>query len=514
VKSLVLALLLCAACSPAKSAYDYGPTLAQTSRLATHNSYWVNRGVTSDLFASGVGEQILDQLLLDHVRSIELDIHPDPAKPKHFLIFHTTPGNDLCTDLASCLAPVIALHDLVPSHSAIIVILELKGITTPTFDADHAPEDLDAELRLQLGSLLYTPADLLQRCQLGATLAACAQDGGWPREGEVAGRVLVAVLGNWNDFPGAQAPADWATYATAKAIDARAAFPMASSWQRDFATLSELNHSLVSSATWDAAWSQSAMLQIEAFDDPLLQSALAGNQIVRADNVFTAADRAQATALGIQLWQTDWPWDAARTDVALLPLPGATTPSALLDVDAAVRVPLPTAGEQETHAWFATQQGDARLYAAMAVGLAEGVTPCLAASAAGQPDVTGVSWCKHKIAAHHGKPGQDAPADPNGERVTYIWQACHAGACSSQLLEPQAEAIALDVKCGNGQCCATPQWLGRDKGVTAVTLAGAASDGCFAADAFTPGLMVRWDATVPHPFPSPVFVGGVASPIP
>lgn len=509
-----LLLLFVCACASEKSAYDWGPTLSQTSRLATHNSYWVNHGVTSDLFSSGVGEQILDQLLIDHVRSIELDIHPDTATPHHFLIYHTAPGNDVCTDLASCLAPVIALHDLVVSHSAVIVILELKGITTPTFDTNHTPEDLDAELRLNLGTLLYTPAHLLQRCPAAATLGDCARDHGWPYEGEVAGRVLVAVLGNWNDFPGAVAPSDWASYATAKGIGDRAAFPMASSWQRDYATLSDENRARTDAKTWDAAWTQSAMLQIEAFDDPLLKPALLANQLVRADNVFTAADRAQAAALGIQLWQTDWPWDAARTDAALQALPGASTPSQRLDVDGAAHVPAPAKGETATHAWFAAPATGDRLYAALATGLAEGVTACLASSVAGDPDADGVTWCKHKHAAQHGTVGHDPPADSAGERVGYVWQVCHAGACSTQILTPQAEAIALDVACDNGQCCAKPQWLGRDRTVVGVSVEGSLSNTCFAASTLTQGMMVRWDPASDHANAVVSFVGGVLAPLP
>ncbi len=514
MKWLLVAALLTAACSNHAGTADLGPTLSQTSRIATHNSYWVNRGVAADLFASGVGEQILDQLLLDHVRGLELDIHPDPATPHHFLIYHTAPGNDVCTDLASCLAPVLALHDLVVSHAAIVVILELKGLITPTFDAAHTPEDLDAELQANLGTLLYGPADLLQRCDIGATLVQCVRDNGWPYEGELAGRVLVAVLGNWSDLPGAVAPADWATYATGKPMASRFAFPMGSSWQRDYKTLSDDNHALVTSATWDAAWAQAAMLQVETFDDPLLKPALVANQIVRADGVFTAADRTQATALGIQLWQTDWPWDAGRTTNGLGALPGMPTPSTELDVDGAAQVPLPTAGQTATHVWFPAPSASDRLYAAMATGLADGVTLCLAAALNEDADVDGASWCKHKVVAGHAQPGGDAPANPNGERVTYLWQICHAGTCSVQRMDPQAEAVALDVACSNGQCCVTPQWLGAGKTVTAVALTGAASYACFSGTAMNHGLLARWDAAVDHSAAAIAFVGGLLSPIP
>ncbi len=514
MRALLLGLLLLASCGSPESAYDYGPTLSQTTRLATHNSYWVNHGVTSDLFSSGVGEQILDQLLVEHVRSIELDIHPDPATPHHFLVYHTAPGNGVCSDLASCLAPVTTMHDLVESHSAVIVILELKGITTPTFDADHSADDLDAELRLNLGTMLYTPGDLLTRCPSGASLVDCARERGWPYEAELAGKVLVAVLGNWNDFPGAVAPSDWAAYATSKAIRDRVAFPMGSSWQRDYTVLSEENRAMTDAKTWDAAWAQSAMLQVESFDDPLLKPAIAGNQIVRADGVFVGADREKATAVGVQLWQTDWPWDAARTDLAIVALPGANTASALLDADGGAHVPLPKAGETTTRSNLPPASGHGRLYVAAATGLAAGVTACVAASVGGQPDVEGVTWCKHKQVAAHVKPGKDPPADPNGERVTYFWQVCHASACSLQAFAPQGESFVLDVNCADGQCCAKPQWGGRYPAVVELTLSGSPSNGCFSATSLQQSVLMRWDPTVDHAHDGPVFVGHVQSGLP
>ena len=41
-------------------------------QIATHNSYWVDRGVTGDLYASGVQERLLDQLLFDRARAVEI----------------------------------------------------------------------------------------------------------------------------------------------------------------------------------------------------------------------------------------------------------------------------------------------------------------------------------------------------------------------------------------------------------------------------------------------------------
>src|SRR5439155_3779444 len=111
----------------------------------------------------------------------ELDVHPDPDQPHHFAVYHTSPGNDVCTTLDDCLQSVRILHWAAPRHSLIAVILELKGLFTSTFDADHTPADLDAELRAALGGLLWTPADLLATCQ-ATTLPACVGQVGWPGE--------------------------------------------------------------------------------------------------------------------------------------------------------------------------------------------------------------------------------------------------------------------------------------------------------------------------------------------
>src|SRR3954463_811071 len=107
----VLGLSLAAACSGGSSAPpppDAGPLTPppydHTWLVSTHNSYWVDRGVAGDLFAGGTGERLLDQLLVDPGRGVEIDIPPDPASPGAFLVYHTTPGNGLCGTLPGCLA--------------------------------------------------------------------------------------------------------------------------------------------------------------------------------------------------------------------------------------------------------------------------------------------------------------------------------------------------------------------------------------------------------------------------
>jgi hypothetical protein len=46
------------------------PSFAQVWQIATHNSYWVDRGAQGDAFAGGTSERWLDQLLYDRARAL------------------------------------------------------------------------------------------------------------------------------------------------------------------------------------------------------------------------------------------------------------------------------------------------------------------------------------------------------------------------------------------------------------------------------------------------------------
>jgi hypothetical protein len=120
----------------------------------------------------------------------------------------------------------------------VTVILELKELFDPNFVEGHDIADLDRVLLAELGPWLFRPADIAQRC-LGTTgqasLSACVARVGWPAIDSLRGRFMLALLGNW-DTTG-QGTADWARYATAGDVSARAAFPMASSWKLDWGSL-------------------------------------------------------------------------------------------------------------------------------------------------------------------------------------------------------------------------------------------------------------------------------------
>ncbi len=304
------AILLAAACSSPQAAPPAppdSPPFDAAWRISTHNSYWVDRGVPGDLFASGTQERLADQLLVDHARGVEIDIHKDPTTPGAFDVYHTVPGNSLCGTLPACLAELRAFHYALPDHEALQVTLELKEITSSIFDDAHTIDDLDGVLAAELGSLLYRPADFMSRCPGATTLEACARDAGWPTTHELRGRFIVSPMGNWDGL-GAQATKDFVDYAQHGDIRDRSGFPMSSSWQLDHESLSGTIYDLVTQADLDGAFAQSVFLQVEDLNDPHLLPFLAFHGVVRLDGAVSADDQRIRESLGAQLLQTDSPW--------------------------------------------------------------------------------------------------------------------------------------------------------------------------------------------------------------
>src|SRR6187549_2814324 len=68
-------------CKPWREGCKY-PTFDKAFRSATHNSYWVN--FIADAAGSGTQQRLLDQLLHEHVRAFELDLHFEAGHPGEF----------------------------------------------------------------------------------------------------------------------------------------------------------------------------------------------------------------------------------------------------------------------------------------------------------------------------------------------------------------------------------------------------------------------------------------------
>jgi hypothetical protein len=289
-------------------------------RAATHNSYWVNRSNIGEAYASGVQERLLDQLLFDHVRALEIDIHKDDSSAGDWRVYHTDrESNSLCTPLKECLKQLQLFHYANPSHEVVTVVLELKELIGFNFDDSHTPADLDRLLDATLGSLLYRPRDFLARCPIGATMKECARSAGWPTIQELRGRFIFTVLGNWRHcvagLPVGHGPSGWATYATwtgdrGSGVRDRSAFPM----QTDFSRFlgDDCSSELIPPGQVRAAEDASVFRQVEAVEDPAnmrtVERFLADGGIVRGRDSWKLADQAARVAAGFQMLQTDYPW--------------------------------------------------------------------------------------------------------------------------------------------------------------------------------------------------------------
>jgi hypothetical protein len=340
------------------------PKYNEVYGVATHNSYWLNRSDKADFFASGTQELLSDQLLHEHIRAIELDIHSEGAPAGRWKVYHTSDSEDFtCRYLDDCLQLLRNFQYAVPRHEVVNVMIELKNVvpytgasfpgipTNANFNDSHTIEQLDSTLRQALGPALYTPGDFLSRCAPGTTMISCQASAGWPTIDQLRGRFIVNLLGNWST-----AGADWVQYATHD-LPNRAAFPMQSVFEVDpTCTASWLNparsgvapigfraNSLdsdsfcvrdisdfdpsppIDAAARQAAFQASAFWQLEDIGSNGTAKAaafLAHNGVVRGADSYDYHPGCDAYAwqcqenrinAGYQFVQTDYPWHVVGT---------------------------------------------------------------------------------------------------------------------------------------------------------------------------------------------------------
>ena len=311
MKFIFLGCLIFSFSSAFAQSGDSSPRLNEVFQLSDHNGYWVNRH-PPEVFASGVQERILDQLLFDHSRSIEIDVHKDPFHDGQWNVFHTdAPANAFCSPFTECLKQLRQFQYAVPKHEVVTIMIELKEIVEYNFDNHHTPADFDALLESYLGDLLYRPRDFLSRCPANGadgkpiSMRECAKLVGWPTVESLRGKFIFAILGNWNwEKILGHGSAGWATYATwREGTSGRSAFPMISDWT----TTEPMSASLRA-----AAENQSIFLQGEDYSDPTylkhLQDLMVEGVLIRMDNAFSLSDQQDRVSKGFQYLQTDHPW--------------------------------------------------------------------------------------------------------------------------------------------------------------------------------------------------------------
>ena len=469
---------LLAACSEGTSSRVDAGAAAHVSLdaawlVGTHNSYWVDRGVPNDLFAGGVQENLLDQLLADHARAIELDVHPDRRAPHRYRVYHSVPGNSLCDDFADCLRPLRILQYALPRHEAVHVIIELKEFTAPNFDADHSVEDFEAILESEIGPWMIRPRDILERCGARATdpepgFLDCLGRGGWPTLAEARGRFLVSVLANFDDlYPSAKGTVDWATFALHGSLFDRSAFSMASSWKLDWDTLPAKIQQDLSREDLARARRRSAFLQVEDTADPNLAPFLAGHGLVRIDGAFSVEDQQARIALGAQIVQTDTPWvqlDDRGPAVPVRPLAAAFAAAEIVEPGDRIFLSAPAAGATfaESFAWRAADAAPASWWETVpSVGATSDALACLAA-ARSEAETATVSYllCRDKRRADRSH-SVGGSGDPDNEKIRLRVRVCRDGSCEWSLLtlddsEGRAAAIALQIAPEGRPGCVQP----------------------------------------------------------
>lgn len=297
------------------------PRLDQVWGMASHNAYWMDRDHWNpEFFATGVEELILDQLLHEHVRSLEIDLHTDDGNPGSWTIYHTNrPEFSSVHTLADACEMLRVFHHALPEHEVVNLVLEIKNTnldpadlpaTEHNFLPTHTIADLDATLRRAFGDALYTPAELLARAAPGSTLARAAAVAGWPTTDRLRGRFMVNILGWWSN-----AAYDWARYGgEPPGIAARACFPLRSIFdaQGDGTTAQWPGSAVdpVPPAWLQAARDASVFWDVLDFSFPAVPGFLAAHGIARAGDAFDFPDQAAEIARGATIIATDYPWHA------------------------------------------------------------------------------------------------------------------------------------------------------------------------------------------------------------
>jgi len=142
-------------------------------------------------------ESLSDQLEVYQLRSLELDIFPSKrgqrAPAMDWFVYHSPSDQKSSVNFLSDGLDVLKkFHDEDPNHEVITVFMDIKA----PFQSDgHLAEDLDQLLRSSLGSMLWSPSDLMARCPESFTLQNSVQKAAcdWPSLQELRGRILFVL---------------------------------------------------------------------------------------------------------------------------------------------------------------------------------------------------------------------------------------------------------------------------------------------------------------------------------
>jgi hypothetical protein len=134
---------------------DPSPTpYNQVTQKSVHNAY-------------DRDEPMIDQLLYDNVRSVEIDIHKGKgadAPAGQWWVYHIdapTQDGSTCKFLDDCLATLKAFHKAMPNHEVVTLYVDFKD----GWVNGHMPEDFDEHVSNILGrENIAAPADWVAEC--------------------------------------------------------------------------------------------------------------------------------------------------------------------------------------------------------------------------------------------------------------------------------------------------------------------------------------------------------------
>lgn len=296
-------------CLLAVSVEAQKPRYNEVYQVCTHNSYWVHRAAAIEPFATGTQERLLDQLIIDHARGLEIDIHKVRGKKGMWAVYHGDKlKNSFFETLPEFFKQLLQFQYALPKHEVVTVVLELKQIFGKNFNKNHTPEDLDKLIEQYMGPYLFKPDDLLNRCPGKTELCDCAASSTeiWPTTEELRGKFIFLVLGNLRIYGLGHGGLGWATYANK---EHPACFPMSS----DFSVFNKggLSEKLPQ-AMLDRAYKASIFQQVENVGDAEhlknIAKFIKKGGIVRGANSFALNEQSDRINAGFNFLQTDYPW--------------------------------------------------------------------------------------------------------------------------------------------------------------------------------------------------------------
>jgi hypothetical protein len=198
---VLLALGARAGAAPAaaqSSAID-SASLAGVTGVGIHNTYNDKTDYTYLADALDSGASLIELDAWANVLNGKWDVsHDDPLASDNNCVQASTYAGlytgDRNQNLGSCLDDIRIWMLAHPAHGPIMVKIEMKNGFDDTLGLD--PTEFDSYVRAHLGSVLYTPADLLTKPDgsLYPNLDAAAQADNWGTYGSLEGKVIVEII--------------------------------------------------------------------------------------------------------------------------------------------------------------------------------------------------------------------------------------------------------------------------------------------------------------------------------